>query len=33
MVRAELKAQAKAQLKGNVGMLFLCSLIVYAISI
>lgn len=33
MVRAELKAQAKAQLKGNVGMLFLCSLIVYAISV
>ena len=33
MVRAELKAQAKAQLKGNVGMLFLCSLIVYVISV
>lgn len=33
MIRAELKAQAKAQLKGNVGMLFLCSLIVYAIGI
>lgn len=33
MIRAELKAQAKAQLKGNVGMLFLCSLIVYAISV
>lgn len=30
--RAEIKAQAKAQLKGKVGMFFLCSLIVYAIT-
>ena len=30
--RAEIKAQAKAQLKGKVGMFFLCLLIVYAIA-
>lgn len=30
--RAEIKAQAKAQLKGKVGMFFLCLLIVYAIT-
>ena len=30
--RAEIKAQAKAQLKGKVGMFFLCTLIIYAIT-
>lgn len=33
MTRAELKAQAKSQLKGKVGMFFLCSLIVGIITI
>lgn len=32
MNRAELKAAAKEQIKGNIGMLFLCGLIVVAIS-
>ena len=32
LTRAELKQQAKEQLKGNLGMLFLCTLIVTAIS-
>ena len=32
MIRSELKEQAKAQLKGNLGMLFLCSLIIVLIS-
>ena len=31
MNRAELKAAAKEQIKGNIGMLFLCSLIIFAI--
>lgn len=33
MIRAELKSAAKAQIKGNIGMLFLCYLIVFAISL
>lgn len=33
MTRAELKAQAKAQLKGNVGKIFLCLLIMFAIGL
>ncbi len=32
MVRAEIKAQAKEQLKGNVGKYFLCMLIIFEIS-
>lgn len=31
MNRAELKAAAKEQIKGNIGMLFLCSIIIFAI--
>ena len=31
MNRAELKAAAKAQIKGNIGILFLCSVILFAI--
>ena len=33
MNRAELKAAAKAQIKGNIGMLFLCYLIIFGISL
>lgn len=33
MNRAELKAAAKSQIKGNIGMLFLCYLIIFAISL
>lgn len=32
MNRAELKAAAKEQIKGNIGMLLLCSIIIFAIS-
>lgn len=33
MNRAELKAAAKLQIKGNIGMLFLCSLIIFGIAL
>ncbi len=33
MIRAEIKAQAKDQLKGNIGKLFVCMLINYAIGV
>lgn len=33
MNRAELKAAAKAQIKGNIGMLFLYYLIIFGISL
>lgn len=33
MSRAELKAAAKSQIKGNIGMIFLCTLILFGISL